>query len=115
MSSLLRENSRVLILVLAVFVHEPLIDPEELEPNAELMQWAAASGIQVDKVAIPREKVISVASSTELRKRVGQKLSGKDIDEGKELSVEDQATILIDKATSIYSMSQMYSGWCPFW
>ena len=115
MSSLLRENSRVLILVLAVFVHEPLIDPEELEPNAELMQWASASGIQAEKMIIPKELVMNVASSTEIRKRVGQKLSGNDIEKGKSLSVEDQATILIDKATSIYSMSQMYSGWCPFW
>ncbi|KAK8841294.1 hypothetical protein M9Y10_027497 [Tritrichomonas musculus] len=31
------------------------------------------------------------------------------------MSVEEQATKLIDWATDIYNLSKMYSGWCPFW
>ncbi|OHS97693.1 PIKK family atypical protein kinase [Tritrichomonas foetus] len=113
MSNLLRENCRVLVMVLAVFVHEPLIDPEELEPNAELMQCAAASGIQVEKLIVPKEKLNT--SSKEIRKRVRQKLTGTDFEEGTHLSVEDQATKLIQMATDTYNLSRMYSGWCPYW
>ncbi|OHT08492.1 PIKK family atypical protein kinase [Tritrichomonas foetus] len=41
MSNILRENSRVLIMVLAIFVHEPLIDPEaddDEQPDLILQQ-----------------------------------------------------------------------------
>jgi phosphatidylinositol kinase/protein kinase (PI-3 family) len=42
-------------------------------------------------------------------------LTGKDFDEGVELSVGDQAQRLIGMATDTYNLARMYSGWCPFW
>ena len=114
MSGLLRENSKVLKDVLAVFVAEPLIDQEELQPNAELLQCSAASGIQIEKIMIPNEKS-NDKTNQEITNRVAQKLSGKDFGESTPLSVEEQATKLIQMATDTYNLSRMYSGWCPFW
>ena len=32
-----------------------------------------------------------------------------------QLSVDDQARRLINMATDVYTLSAMYSGWCPYW
>ena len=116
MSSLLRENHRVLIMVLAVFVQEPLIDPEE-EPmrTAPQVLSKATTGSIINKDRVYMTDEHRVASSIELRRRVQQKLQGTDFEEGVQLSVEEQAKRLIDMATDIYMLSKMYSGWCPFW
>ncbi|OHT12016.1 hypothetical protein TRFO_18309 [Tritrichomonas foetus] len=126
MSSLLRENKRVLIMVLAVFVHEPLIDPftsnveaSEMEsfpfqPQKRILS-KATTGSVIDKGRVYMCEQDSL-SSVEMRNRVNQKLSGTDFDdEPNPLSVEDQAIRLIETATDHYNLGMMYSGWCPFW
>jgi hypothetical protein len=118
MSSVLRDNNRVLSIVLAIFVQEPLIDPEDIEAVS-----AAASGIygkgmpagQGDKSKAHLGDDARIAQSVEMSRRVKQKLTGTDFEETIELSVEDQATRLIEMATNPYNLARMYSGWCPFW
>jgi hypothetical protein len=114
MSQLLRENHRVLVMVLAIFVQEPLCESDEAEGVS-----AAASGIMTrpqpgpaGRAEKPDEAVIS---SQEMTKKIRQKLTGKDFGEDVQLSVEEQATKLIAMATDNYNLSRMYSGWCPFW
>jgi phosphatidylinositol kinase/protein kinase (PI-3 family) len=109
MSTLLRENQRVLVMVLAVFVQEPLIDPEEAERAS-----ATASGL-FTRVFPRAAEDEAITSSDEMTRRVRQKLSGTDFEEDVELGVKEQAKRLIEQATDIYQLSTMYSGWCPFW
>jgi phosphatidylinositol kinase/protein kinase (PI-3 family) len=110
MSRLLRENQRVLVMVLAVFVQEPLIDPDEAERAS-----TAASGLFTRAFPRGSEDESTIASSDEMTRRVKQKLTGTDFEEGVELGVEEQAVRLIEQATDTYMLSRMYSGWCPFW
>jgi phosphatidylinositol kinase/protein kinase (PI-3 family) len=112
MSTLLRENHRVLVMVLEIFVQEPLIDPEEAEKVA-----APASGLFVDPLPVRRDasEETGLTTSSEMSLRVRHKLTGQDFEEGAELSVNEQATKLIGMATDPYNLSKMYSGWCPFW
>lgn len=98
MSTLLRENHRVLTMVLSIFVHEPLVDPTTDSP---------LSGSPDNQP--------NVSSSVEMSKRVKQKLTGADFGTDKPLTVEQQATKLISAAVDLYNLSKMYSGWCPFW
>jgi phosphatidylinositol kinase/protein kinase (PI-3 family) len=107
MSSLLRENHRVLVMVLAIFVQEPLIDPEEASKVSE-----TASGLCAKPLPRKSERLedTCLTTSSEMSMRVRQKLTGTDFEEGKELSVSEQATRLIEMATSLYNLSKMYSG-----
>lgn len=126
MSNVLRDNKRVLVMVLAIFVQEPLIDPEaddENEPALPIQAPAdnskfvskAATGSIIDKGRVFMMDDAGVQSSVEMRNRVRQKLNGQDYDPNVSLSVEDQATRLIRDATDVYQLGKMYSGWCPFW
>jgi phosphatidylinositol kinase/protein kinase (PI-3 family) len=112
MSRLLRENNRVLAMVLAIFVQEPLIDPDETGGVS-----AAASGIMTKPLPNPMRKAdeSAVITSQEVTRRIKQKLTGRDFGDDVQLSVDEQATRLIEMATDNYSLSRMYSGWCPFW
>ncbi|EAY01129.1 PIKK family atypical protein kinase [Trichomonas vaginalis G3] len=122
-SRVLRENKRILIMVLAIFVHEPLVDPKEHRSGSSntktdqmsFVGMTEVTGSVIDKgrvlLAEPRDKT----TNTEMRARVNQKLSGTDFNENEALSVEDQATKLIKIATDPYNLAKMYSGWCPFW
>ena len=117
MSSLLREKQRVLIMVLAVFVQEPLIDPEE-DPSdviPERIASRATTGELISKDRVVVQEDDPAAASIALRRRVQQKLNGTDFEEGVQLSVDDQARRLINMATDVYTLSAMYSGWCPYW
>ena len=118
-SRVLRENKRVLVMVLAIFVHEPLVDPEAdedgLGSGVRRVLSKAATGSIIDKGRVYMTDDKGVQSSVEMRNRVKQKLNGMDFEPGVCLSVEDQATRLIESATDIYALGKMYSGWCPFW
>jgi phosphatidylinositol kinase/protein kinase (PI-3 family) len=112
MAALLRENYRVLIMVLAIFVQEPLIDPEEAGGVS------GTSGIALGKLIQPRmmsHAVDETGPSWEMNQRALAKLTGRDFDDSVELSVAEQATRLVAIATDPYNLSRMYSGWCPFW
>ncbi len=47
--------------------------------------------------------------------RIKQKLKGRDFDESKVLTVEDQVSKLIEQAISHENICQSWPGWCPFW
>lgn len=123
MSTLLRENKRVLIIVLAIFVQEPLVGLEQSDkidasnsPVSPVKYLSkATTGSVIDKGRVYMTTGQPVMSSVELRNRIRQKLSGTDFDTPEPLSVETQATRLIEMATNTYNMARMYSGWCPFW
>ena len=112
MSNLLRENHRILIMVLAVFVQEPLIDPELAEQADENSIPRAVSGNLADINDLP-EDTRGIAGR-EMRNRVKQKISGTDFEDGVQLSVEEQADRLIEMAQNVYLLSKMYDGWGPF-
>ncbi|KAK8900470.1 hypothetical protein M9Y10_002797 [Tritrichomonas musculus] len=125
MSALLRENKRVLIMVLAIFVHEPLADPETEDEQGSAIQGRkskkilskATTGSVTDKgrVYMLSSGEQDPLSSTEMSNRVNQKLSGTDFDNEIPLTVEEQAIRLIETATDHFNLAMMYSGWCPFW
>jgi phosphatidylinositol kinase/protein kinase (PI-3 family) len=109
---MLRENQRVLAMVLAIFVQEPLTEPEEAERAS-----AIASGIFIRPMIGGGEAADErrMRSSHEMNRRVREKLSGADFGGDENLGVEEQAARLIDQAMDNYNLSRMYSGWCPFW
>ncbi|KAF5387292.1 hypothetical protein D9757_005800 [Collybiopsis confluens] len=47
--------------------------------------------------------------------RVQKKLTGRDFDPEDSLSVKSQVDKLIDQATSLENLCQLFSGWCAFW
>ncbi|KAJ3878338.1 phosphatidylinositol 3-kinase [Lentinula edodes] len=47
--------------------------------------------------------------------RVQKKLTGRDFDPEESLSVKSQVDKLIDQATSLENLCQLFSGWCAFW
>jgi len=106
MTKILRENRRVLLMFLDVFVHEPLIDVEEEENKIHK---------KGNKNDISEEILKRMKASIEKRNRVKQKLTGTDFEAGIVLSVEDQAKRLIESAKDIYNLSRMFIGWGPFW
>jgi phosphatidylinositol kinase/protein kinase (PI-3 family) len=107
MSQLLRDNHRVLVMVLAIFVQEPLVDPEEAEGvsgASGIFAWA--SPIKLERMA---ENTGVSSSSYEMTKRVREKLAGRDFGGDTQLTVADQATKLVHLATDTYNLSRMYS------
>jgi phosphatidylinositol kinase/protein kinase (PI-3 family) len=99
-------------MVLAIFVQEPLTDPEDVERAS-----ATASGIFAKPLVRGGDAADEgrAHSSDEMNRRVRDKLTGADFEEDQCLSVEEQAGRLIEQATDIYNLARMYSGWCPFW
>lgn len=174
MSQLLRDNRRVLLMVLAIFVHEPLVDPEKLTeqdlatpetqqpeiinikeqqhkvvikpnglPDVQIKQTSSADlpsvGMKRSQSVSANKKMSNInlfrsgsktifepslkldevdeqtVSNSEKQERVKMKLLGKDFDPSQSLTVEEQADLLIKKATDMYLLSKMYSGWFPYW
>lgn len=50
--------------------------------------------------------------------RIQAKLTGRDFaknDDSEDLSVEVQVERLIEEATSVENLCQLFTGWCPLW
>ncbi|GFS18339.1 serine/threonine-protein kinase mTOR [Elysia marginata] len=47
--------------------------------------------------------------------RVRDKLTGRDFNADKQMSVNEQVLLLVQQATSHENLCQCYIGWCPFW
>ncbi|KAH0791353.1 PIKK family atypical protein kinase [Histomonas meleagridis] len=110
MSNILRENCDVLVTVLAIFVQEPLVNPDRPQKTKRLY-----SSEKLGSVAVKAERQRKTNSSVQMRKRVHQKLTGMDFGNDVPMSVEEQTNRLIENATSPMNLCRMYSGWCPFW
>ena len=131
MSRILRKNRQVLEMVLSIFVHEPLIDPDITEDQSLLeiddtecerpqsktrVLSKAVTGSVIDNGRVYMEDHDqSGLSPVEMKNRIAQKLTGADQNDTVQSSVEEQATWLINLATDPYQLARMYSGWCPFW
>lgn len=161
MSHTLRDNRRVLLMILAIFVHEPLVDPDNLNEEARVQNASSSSNDSSQNINVStcnsnddssscikksrsvsaskkrsqisllrstsksnfgisfhlqeEEDIEDAVSNAEAQDRVKQKLAGRDFEQGVSLSVEEQATRLIEKATDIYNLSKMFSGWFPYW
>ena len=119
MSRILRENKNVLLMVLALFVHEPLADPDDAFLLANDMMKTSTSTLNLLSLGMNDTKLQSFETSnitnTELRKIIKNKLMGTEFNTDKALSIEEQAERLISTATNIYNLSKQFHGWCPFW
>lgn len=54
----------------------------------------------------------------EVINRIQAKLTGRDFarqDDSEELSVEQQVNRLVQEATSVENLCQLFTGWCPLW
>ncbi|EAY17524.1 PIKK family atypical protein kinase [Trichomonas vaginalis G3] len=109
--TVLRENWRVLILVLAVFVHEPCVESSDVAAS-DTVAKITRIGSCIDG-GVPSVAPNSDDADT-IRLRVKSKLLGNDFG-NVSMKVSDQADLLIASATSIYNLSKMFNGWCPFW
>ena len=140
MAQLLRDNRQTLLMVLAIFVQEPLVDVESTDDLSSQQAEGIKRSVSVQRPAeespvVHRsmsKMVLQTAfddgrlfhgeksppvklSDEEIRVRVRDKLVGTDFGTDTVLSVEEQATLLIESATSNYNLARMYHGWCPFW
>jgi FKBP12-rapamycin complex-associated protein len=54
----------------------------------------------------------------EVINRIQAKLTGRDFarhDESDDLTVEQQVNRLVQEATSVENLCQLFTGWCPLW
>jgi phosphatidylinositol kinase/protein kinase (PI-3 family) len=117
MSSLLRENHRVLVMVLEVFVQEPLQFGEKEQAVGHVTREIMEERRKSRKTGFAASEFRDVQQllMERVRRRVKQKLTGTDFEEEGALSVERQAEMLVEMATNPYNLSRMWSGWCQFW
>lgn len=47
--------------------------------------------------------------------RIQTKLTGRDFGETSVLGTDEQVDKLINQATSVENLCQLFIGWCPFW
>jgi FKBP12-rapamycin complex-associated protein len=83
-----RENSIALISVIEMFLREPQeyeLDEDEIHHHEHIIQ------------------------------RLWDKMSGRDFDPERNLTVQQQVTKLIAAARDKYNLAYLFSGWCPLW
>ena len=51
----------------------------------------------------------------EVISRIHAKLTGTDFDPGNHLEIEEQVERLINEATSVENLCQLFAGWCSLW
>ena len=124
MSALLRDNRNVLMMVLSIFVHEPLSDLVSDDKSKSIVDSPigrsfsstfSLSAFDDGKIRYNDYSKEAFVSSIEARRRIKEKLRGSDFEEGDVLSVEEQADRLISMATDSYNLAKMHHGWFPFW
>ena len=59
--------------------------------------------------------ILCIFRAMEVILRIQAKLTGRDFDKGDELSVDEQVKRLIEEATSVENLCELFIGWCPFW
>ena len=70
----------------------------------------------------PTGSVLGSAMAEELNgraldiiQRIQTKLTGRDFGEATVLGTEEQVDKLINQATSVENLCQLFIGWCPYW
>ncbi|CAL4085915.1 unnamed protein product [Meganyctiphanes norvegica] len=96
----MREEREALMSVLRPFIHDPLVE------------WSRGNKSAKNTGEIKNEKAVSNVSKIESR------LSGQNDKKSRglniPLSVEGQCNILIEEATNIDNLAQMYIGWAAY-
>ncbi|ETO28610.1 phosphatidylinositol kinase Tor2 [Reticulomyxa filosa] len=132
--SLLRTNKESIQAVMEAFAYDPLINWRLLTTDNDKQPQVKPK----HKDIVPSESLVSTLPSTAqarpnsfveqfehdesinqkavtVLKRLSQKLRGRDFDDGKEYTVNEQVQRLILDATSHENLCQAYLGWCPLW
>lgn len=90
---ILRENKNTLMTILETFIHDPLV---EWSKSRKYSRTEQDNVFAVKSLAVIERKLTGI------------------VQDGIPLSVEGQVQELIQQATSIDNLSQMYVGWAPF-
>lgn len=136
----LRDNKESLMAVLEAFMHDPLMhwrlgnreSPVDLGTSGEPSQVptpdlptrgprvkaeasnSGTNGYQPETQAGPEDQTQNARALAVLN-RVKDKLTGHDFRPNDELAVPDQVDKLLQQATSLENLCQLYVGWCAFW
>jgi FKBP12-rapamycin complex-associated protein len=94
--SLLRQNIDQIVGLLSVFTYDPL------------KQWAPG------QTKDPQSSDQSPAA-VKFMSRIMDKLQGNDFEGSRDLTPETQVDLLIQQATSLSNLCQMFKGWYPWW
>ncbi|KAI8799565.1 hypothetical protein BJ742DRAFT_749830 [Cladochytrium replicatum] len=128
----LRDNTDSLMAALEAFVYDPLINWKLMTPSpaiesrkhhrlqhkhlqfgGELSGFIISSDLLVvsadDNSETPNSRALAVIG------RVSDKLTGRDIKPNVTMDVPEQVERLIQQATSVENLCQLYVGWCSFW
>ncbi|GAO47492.1 hypothetical protein G7K_1698-t1 [Saitoella complicata NRRL Y-17804] len=130
----LRDNKESLMAVLEAFVYDPLInwrlmtnvsppesqvgekqkldnpeDPSRAPARRSKADESELVSQQQNKPEVLNQRAVSVLN------RVSNKLTGRDFKPNQELDVREQVERLIQQATSLENLCQLYIGWCAFW
>jgi len=141
----LRDNKESLMAVLEAFMHDPLMHwrlgtrESPVDPNInEPLQITATSsdgqsvlsrssrsrhdstanktsGYPSEANGLPAEEQAQNTRALTVLNRVKDKLTGHDFRPNEELPVPDQVDKLLQQATSLENLCQLYVGWCAFW
>lgn len=88
--SLMRMNDESIMSLLEAFIYDPLL------------QWC-------DNKNDDQGTAVAIVD------RIKDKLSGNDFDKDHQLSVQEQVEALINQATDISNLCDMFKGWSPWW
>ncbi|EWC44191.1 phosphatidylinositol 3-kinase tor2 [Drechslerella stenobrocha 248] len=138
----LRDNKESLMAVLEAFMHDPLMhwrlgnrespadsgtsgEPNqaptiELVPRARSRPEADTNGDTstngyTSETQSTTEDQTQNSRALAVLSRVKDKLTGHDFRPSEELAVPDQVDKLLQQATSLENLCQLYVGWCAFW
>lgn len=140
--SVLRKGSHSVLALMQAFIQDPLISwrlvalpgknpqdsHEDYDRNDEKKLMDEKSGESESAEASPNLSAKAIESKKGkadynspgvMVERIKSKLEGKDFTVGDEFrsnfDVTGQVSLLIEEATDIMNVSQLWSGWCPFW
>ncbi|KAK6543250.1 phosphatidylinositol kinase- protein kinase tor1, variant 2 [Orbilia ellipsospora] len=136
----LRDNKESLMAVLEAFMHDPLMhwrlgtrespadsgtsgDPTQVttpDLPSRRLQHKTDAGTNGTSTYYPEvqngaEDQTQNARALAVLSRVKDKLTGHDFRPTEELAVADQVDKLLQQATSLENLCQLYVGWCAFW
>eukprot|EP00835_Amoeboradix_gromovi_P000423 NODE_15_length_42055_cov_0.634117.p1 type:complete len:2332 gc:universal NODE_15_length_42055_cov_0.634117:8372-15367(+) len=127
----LRKNKDSMLAVLEAFVYDPLINWRLMAPEQPPLSRTTTIEEIPNELGKSYSKSIARSNRIYMKddhntefindravaviNRVQNKLSGRDFKHDKVLDAANQVDKLIQQATSIENLCQLYVGWCAFW
>ena len=114
----LRKNKDSMLAVLEAFVYDPLINWRlaATEHFVETPEYGKSiKSIRSLKSSTKQDNEFMNERAVAVINRVQNKLNGRDFKKDKVLDVEKQVDKLINQATNVENLCQLYVGWCAFW